>query len=161
MGNNERDEKTTNKFCSDIARMGGLNEFAQNDGSLDQQCRSLFAEPILQSSSLFKFLDEKFSTNQEDDTVSGEDREGQDLKAESDLKEEPDLKVDSKIEEENKQGRDHEASSMDKEDDKNAFENEDSNIKWEWKALEKDDYVEIYEEAVSSIDEESHTETSN
>merc|ERR1712192_22295 len=66
--NNERDEKITHTFCSDIARMVVLNEFTQNDGSLDQHCRSLFAEPILQSSNLLKFLDEKFATNQKDDT---------------------------------------------------------------------------------------------
>merc|ERR1712172_278444 len=134
--NSEREEKTTNKFCSDLARMVVLNEFAQNDGSLDRQCRSLFAEPILQSSSLFKFLDAKFATNQKDNTVTEEDKEGQDLKVKRDLKEENNLKVESRIEEDNNQGGDQEASPLDKEeDDRNAFENEGSNIKWEWKAL--------------------------
>merc|ERR1712172_468392 len=148
--NNERDEKTTQEFCSDFAAMIKTNEFAQNDGSLDRQCRSLFAESIIQSSNLFKFLDEKFATNQKDDTVSGGKY----------LKEDSNSKVESRIEKENKQGGDQEASSIAKEDDKNAFENEGSKIKWEWKALERGDYVEIFEEAVSSEDKEGHTEGS-
>merc|ERR1712172_200763 len=148
--NNERDEKKKHEVCSDFAGMIVLNEFAQNDGSLDRQCRSLFAESIIQSSNLFKFLDEKFATNQKDDTVSGGKY----------LKEDSNSKVESRIEKENKQGGDQEAISIAKEDDKNAFENEGSKIKWEWKALERGDYVEIFEEAVSSEDKEGHTEGS-
>ena len=96
------------------------------------------------SSHLFKFLDEKFST-------SALESDQQKTETDRDV-----LELHLKTEKDTKEGKIKE----DGEDDKETVEVQGS-LKWEWKAAEKDDYVEIFEQLVATIEKEVGSENEN
>ena len=99
--------------------------------------KSCFVKSAIQSSHLFKFLDKKFlSCALESDQQNTET--GSDV-----------FDLHSKTEKDTKEGKIKEVEEYDKE----TVEVQGS-LKWEWKAAEKDDYVEIFEQLVATIEKE-------